>query len=97
MPHFFTIDFPPTDTGPGVFRVHPSLLENSGYKSLIDNMIKFTLLNDIIDKSGKFYTNSLELLQHKIILQEEVEALKRMEKDKGWQVTSVSLNFQPNC
>ena len=54
----------------------------------MDHIIKFKLLNDISDKSCKFYTQNLDLLHEKISLQKEIEALKRMEKDKGWQVTS---------
>ena len=47
----------------------------------------FKLLDDISDKSCKFYMQNLDFLYEKISLQEEFEALKRMEKDKGRQVT----------
>ena len=63
---YFTIDFAPTDTGPGVFRAHSALLKKLGYKCLIDNTIKFTVINDITDKNSLFYKQNLELLQSKI-------------------------------
>ena len=37
---YFTINFLPTEKGPGVFRAHPSLLKPYNYKCLIDNTIK---------------------------------------------------------
>ena len=44
---FLTIDFWPTDKVPGVFKAHPSLLKHHDYKCLIDNTIKYTLLNHL--------------------------------------------------
>ena len=59
---YFTIDFLKTEMGPCVFRAHPSLLRHYIYKSLIDNTIKFKLLDDIRDKSCKFYRQNIYLL-----------------------------------
>ena len=90
---FFSIDFLPTDTRPVVFRAHPSLLKRPNYKCLIDNTIKYMLLNEISDKSCKFYNRNLDLLNRKISLQEEIETLRRLEKYLKGSVTEYILLF----
>ena len=70
--YLFSNYFYPADKEPVVFRAHPSLLKHPSYKCLIDNTIKYLLLNDLRDKSCKFYNINLYLLNEKISLQEEI-------------------------
>ena len=44
---YFSIDFSPTNKGPGVFRAHPAVLKNPDNKCFIDNTIRYTILNDL--------------------------------------------------
>ena len=62
-------------------------MKNYNYKCIIDNTIKYTLLNDISDKSCEFYRRNSNSLNKKISLQEGIETLKSMEKDNSWPVT----------
>ena len=43
----FTIDIEEAEMGPGVFRANPNLLNCPNYKVLIDNVIRFTLMEAI--------------------------------------------------
>ena len=79
--------------GSGVLRAHPSLLRHYSYKSLIDNTIKFKLLDDVSDKSGKFYTQNLKLLYNKISKQEEIESVRWLEKELKWSGTERILSL----
>ena len=51
----FTIDIEEADRGPGVFRANPNLLNCPNYKVLLDNAIRFTIMEAIKEKSTETY------------------------------------------
>ena len=51
----FTIDIEEADLGPGVFRANPNLLNCPNYKVLLDNAIRFTIMEVIKDKTTETY------------------------------------------
>ena len=69
---FFSIDFVPANKGPGVFRAHPALLKNKDYNCLIENSIRFTIIDDLKNKESAFYKNNLVKLHRKSQIQEEI-------------------------
>ena len=69
---YFSIDFQPKNEGPGVFRAHPSLLQNKEYTTLINNLILRTILDDIKDQNDPIIVNWRNILLDK----EAVEQIK---------------------
>ena len=90
---FFSIDFIPTSKGPGVFRAHPALLKNKDYCCIIENSIRFTLIEDLKNKDSAFYKENLAKLHKKIQIQEEIGWLKEMEQGNGWSVNDRILTL----
>ena len=76
---FSTIDFLPTEKGPGVYRAQLSLLKHYNYKGIIDNTIKYTLLDDISYKSCTFYRRNLNLLN------QNSHCKRKLKPSKGWR------------
>ena len=68
---YFSIDFLPQNKGPGVFRAHPSLLNNKDYKAHIYNVILHTLLDDIKDKTISDCVEWMSILQAKEELEQK--------------------------
>ena len=52
----FHEDFAPPNRGLSVFRAHSALLKNPGYKSLIDNTIRFNFPTDLTKIVNSTYT-----------------------------------------
>ena len=46
----FTLDIEKSEKGPGILRANPSLLNHPNYKTLINNVIRFIVLDAIKDK-----------------------------------------------
>ena len=51
----FTINIEEADRGPAVFRANPNLPNCPNYKDLLDNAIRFTIMEAIKDKSTETY------------------------------------------
>ena len=83
---YFSIDFLPQSNGPGVFRAHPSLLKNKNYKDHIYNVIIYTLLEDMEDKSCSDYAEWISILEAKEELEQKNKYLLYMEEVYQWQV-----------
>ena len=62
---YFSIDFQPQNNGPGVFRAHPSLLQNKEYASLINDLILRTVLDDVKDQNDPNIINWRNILLDK--------------------------------
>ena len=54
----------------------------------MENTIKFQLLSDISNKRSLFYKQNPDQLYKKISLQEEIEEIRRQEKDMGSLATN---------
>ena len=65
----FTIDVEEADMGPGVFRANPNLLNCPNFKILVDNAIRFTLMDAIKDKSSEFYKDIATSFSKKLRIQ----------------------------
>ena len=46
----------------GVFRAHPSLLKNKEYRNLIQNLITYTMVEDMEDKQCPDYAEWIGIL-----------------------------------
>ena len=66
----FTLDIEKVDKGPGIFRVNPSLLNHSNYKTVINNIIRFTVIDAIKDKESPIYSQIMDNFDKKITIQE---------------------------
>ena len=71
----------------------PCSLKNKDYSCIIENSIRFTLIDDLKNKDSAFYKNNLAKLHRKIQIQEEIEWLKRMEQNNGWSVNERILSL----
>ena len=68
---YFSIDFQPTNYGPGVFRAQPSLLQNKEYISIINNLIFRTILDDLKDQNDPITVNWKKNLLEKETLEQK--------------------------
>merc|ERR1712082_268282 len=68
---YFSIDFQPKNDGPGVFRAHPSLLQNKEYISIINNLIFRTILDDLKDQNDPITVNWKNILLEKETLEQK--------------------------
>ena len=72
--------------GPGIFKAHPLIEQNSDYRTLINNTIRATLLKNIRDKDEMIYDNQ-EILRTKCSLQEELHLLKKLKREHKWETS----------
>ena len=93
---YFSIDFLPQSQGPGVFRAHPSLLKNKEYKNLIQNLIIYTMVEDIEDKQCPEYAEWIGILAIKEHLEHEISYLNYMEETYQWKVKDKILEIESN-
>ena len=91
---YFSIDFLPQSQGPGVFRAHPSLLKNKEYKNLIQNIIIYTMVEDIDDKQCSDYAEWIGILAVKEHLEQEISYLNYMEEAHQWKVKDKILEIE---
>ena len=82
----FTLDIEKAERGPGVFRAHPALLKHPNYKTLINNVIRFSVIDVIANKESQLYNKILDNFNNKIAIQEEIVNLEVMECKYGWKV-----------
>ena len=66
---YFSIDFQPKNEGPGVFRAHPSLLQNKEYISIINNLILRTIIDDLKDQTDPIIVDWKKILFEKETLE----------------------------
>ena len=89
----FTIDIEKAEKGLGVFRANPALLKHPNYKTLINNVIRFSVIDVIKNKDSTLYKEILENFNNKIAKQEEIVNLEVVECKFGWKVSD-RLNSQ---
>ncbi len=82
----FTIDIEEADIGPGVFRANPNLLNCPNYKVLLDNAIRFTIMEAIKDKTTETYMDIAKNFSQKIRIQEEIVGLELLRHNLDWKV-----------
>ena len=72
--------------GPGIFRANPNLLNRTNYKILIDNVIRFTIIDSLKDKNLPLYHQILTHFIEKITIQEEISTLEIVTSQYKWKV-----------
>ena len=82
----FTIDIEEADMGPGVFRANPNLLNCPNYKVLLDNAIRFTIMEAIKDKTTETYMDIAKNFSKKVRIQEEIVGLELLRHNLDWKV-----------
>ena len=82
----FTINIEKAEKGPGVFRANPALLNQPNYKTLINNVIRFSVIDDIKTKNRQIYIQILDNFNNKIAIQEEIVNLEVINNKYGWQI-----------
>ena len=82
----FTLDIKKAEKGSGIFRANPSLLNHPKYKTLIYNVIRFTVIDAIKDKESLLYCQIMDNFNKKIAIQEEIVSLKIMKNKYRWQL-----------
>ena len=90
----FTLDIEKAERGPGVFRAHPALLKHPNYKTLINNVIRFSVIDVIANKESQVYKEILDNFNKKIAIQEEIVNLEVMECQYGWNVADRLTSFK---
>ena len=82
----FTIDIKEADKRPGVFRANPNLLNCPNYNVLLDNDIRFTIMEAIKDKSTETYRDIATNFAKKVRTQEEIIALELLRHQYNWKI-----------
>ena len=91
---YFSLDFLPQSQGPGVFRADPSLLKNKDYKNLIQNVILYTMIEDIEDKQCSDYAEWISILAAKEHHEQKIIFLNYMEEVHHWKVKDKILEIE---
>ena len=82
----FTIDIEKAERGPGFFRANPNLINHPNYKVLIDNVIRFTIIDSLKDKTSHLYHQIITNFIDKLTVQEEIVSLEIIKAKHNWKV-----------
>ena len=67
---------------------NPALLNHPNYKTIINNIIRFSVIDDNKNKDSTIYSQILDNFNNKIAIQEEIVNLEVINNIFGWKINN---------